>query len=195
MSAGQQQCVLCGIQLQGRKRRLFCPVEGVKFVKERCKPTPFLHAFLENTLPRQADKLCLCIPCVNWKRRAERGTLKRTARPMLQLDQMILFLMQPGKHQEPDHRCMERLVEAVRQAGNPYRRARSLFCPLICALTRRGRRIFPLPVQRITLDIEGNTFQHCVKAWWEYNGRTEFFASAQEARRVRCALKGGLICL
>jgi hypothetical protein len=116
-----QQCVLCGILLQGRKRRLFCPVDGVKFISERCKPTPFLHNFLENTLPRQAGKLGLCIPCVNWKRRAERGTLRRTARPMLQLDQMILFLMQPGKHQEPDHRCMERLVEAVRQASNPYR--------------------------------------------------------------------------
>lgn len=119
--SGPQQCVLCGILLQGRKRRLFCPVEGVKFITERCKATPFLHAFLENTLPRQTTKLGLCIPCVNWKRRAERGTLRRTARPMLQLDQMILFLMQPGKHQEPDHRCMERLVEAVRQAGNPYR--------------------------------------------------------------------------
>ncbi len=28
-------------------------------------------------------------------------------------------------------------------------------------------------------------------AWWEYNGRTEFFASPFEARRVRCAIKAG----
>lgn len=55
------------------------------------------------------------------------------------------------------------------------------------------RHIFPLPVQRITLDVRGNTYQHCVAAWWEYNGRTEFFATAQEARRVRCALKAGLL--
>jgi hypothetical protein len=69
---------------------------------------------------------------------------------------------------------MERLVSAVRQPGNPY-----------------FRLVFPLPVQRIVRDIRGNTFQDCVMAWWEYNGRTEFFASAQEARRVRCALKAG----
>ena len=41
--------------------------------------------------------------------------------------------------------------------------------------------------------MRGNTYQHCVAAWWEYNGRTEFFATAQEARRVRCALKAGLL--
>ena len=125
--ARQQHCALCGILLLGKKRRLFCPTEGVKFVRRQCKPTPFLHAFLEATLPSQPAKLGLCIPCVNWKRRAERGTLKRTARPMLQLDQMILFLMQPGKHQEPDHRCMERLVEAVRQPCNPYRSRHRFF--------------------------------------------------------------------
>jgi hypothetical protein len=125
--ARQQHCALCGILLLGKKRRLFCPTEGVKFIRRQCKPTPFLHAFLEATLPSQPAKLGLCIPCVNWKRRAERGTLKRTARPMLQLDQMILFLMQPGKHQEPDHRCMERLVEAVRQPCNPYRSPLAFF--------------------------------------------------------------------
>lgn len=90
---------------------------------------------------------------------------------MLQLDQMILFLMQPGRHQEPDMRCMERLVKAVRQPCNPY------------------RALFPAPVRWIVSRIKGDTYRDCVVAWWEYNGRTEFFASAQEARRVRCALK------
>lgn len=117
-----RHCVFCGICLQGMKRRLFCPLEGRRFLDERCKPTPFLHAYLSDTLGRvQGKRQVLCIPCVNWKRRAEQGALKRTPSPMLQLDQMILFLMQPGKHAEPDLRCMERLVVAVRQIGNPYR--------------------------------------------------------------------------
>lgn len=171
----QQHCTLCGIHLVGMKRRLFSPAEGHKFVVEQCKPTPFLHALLTAALPGEGKrKQALCIPCVNWKRRAEQGVLRRTSSPMLQLDQMTLFLLQPGKHLEPDQRCMERLVSAVRQPGNPY-----------------FRLVFPLPVQRIVRDIRGNTFQDCVMAWWEYNGRTEFFASAQEARRVRCALKAG----
>lgn len=169
-------CTLCGISLVGGKRRLFGPKEGHRFISEQCKPTPFLYTYLLDLLARTKDRQALCIPCVNWKRRADHGGLKRTCIPMLQLDQMILFLMQPGKHQEPDMRCMERLVRAVRQPGNPY-----------------SRLIFPLPVQRIVRLIRGETYLHCVAAWWEYNGRTEFFASTQEAKRVRCAVKAGLV--
>jgi hypothetical protein len=94
---------------------------------------------------------------------------------MLQLDQMILFLLQPGRFPEPDHRCMERLVKAVRQPDNLY------------------HRVFPMPVQWITRRIEGDTFQHCVAAWWLYNNKTEFFASPQEAKRVRGVVKNGLV--
>jgi hypothetical protein len=174
MAASGKHCGLCGIHLVGLKRRLFCPVEGAKFVRERCKPTPFLHTLLSSGRAAHVKRF-VCIPCVNWKRRVEHVRARPTAvRPMLQLDRMILFLMQPGRHQEPDMRCMERLVRAVRQPENPYRAA------------------FPPPVQWIVSRIQGDTYQHCVLAWWEYNGRTEFFASAQEARRVRCALKAGL---
>jgi hypothetical protein len=172
----QNHCTLCGIQLVGLKRRLFCPLEGQKFIREKCKPTPFLHAFLSNRKaePSGPVKDYLCIPCVNWKRRVVQGSLRRAGKPMLQLDRMILFLMQPGRHREPDMRCMERLVTAVRQVGNPY------------------LAIFPHPARWIASRIDGDTYQHCVLAWWEYNGRTEFFQTAQEARRVRCALKAGL---
>lgn len=171
-------CSLCGIHLAPEhKRRLFCASEARQFILKRCKPTPFLYQTLTSAQFCDASPhtTSVCIPCVNWKRRAETGSLKRTRRPLLQLDQMILFLMQPGKQQEPDHRCMERLVKAVRQVNNPY------------------RRVFPAPVLSISLMITEDTYQHCVVAWWEYNGRTEFFSSAQEARRVRCALKAGLL--
>lgn len=171
-------CAFCGINLQGGlKRRLFNSTQGRRFVQQRCKSTPFLYSVLTRA-PAASDnpeKQYLCIPCVNWKRRAEHGRLKRTRQPMLQLDQMILFLMQPGRFQEPDHRCMERLVIAVRQPDNLY------------------RFIFPFPVLRITRDITGNTYQHCVAAWWVYNGKSEFFSSPQEAKRVRSAIKAGLV--
>ena len=180
--ASRDYCSLCGIRLSlGLKRRLFSGSEARKFITQRCKPTPFLYQLLaaapscpSNDPGSSLQQRSVCIPCVNWKRRVEAGTLKRTKHPLLQLDQLILFLMQPGKHQEPDHRCMERLIKAVRQPDNPY------------------RHIFPLPVQSISLALRGNTYQHCVAAWWEYNDRTEFFASPQEARRVRCAIKAGL---
>jgi hypothetical protein len=157
----------------GVRKRFFNAVQGSYFVHERCKPTPFLYEFLADG-GLGGGKHYLCIPCVNWKRRAEHGTLRRTRQPMLQLDQMILFLMQPGRFQEPDHRCMERLVMAVRQPGNMY------------------RHIFPIPVLTMVDSIKGDTYLHCVVAWWEYNGRTEFFSSSQEAKRVRSAVKAGL---
>ena len=169
-------CSFCGINLSnGLKRRLYSPVPGRKFILQRCKATPFLYPLLTAGAIDPDRKQHLCIPCVNWKRRAEHGRLKRTRLPMLQLDQMILFLLQPGRFQEPDHRCMERLVVAVRQPDNMF------------------RSIFPAPVQRITRDIAGDTYQHCVAAWWLYNGRTEFFFSPQEAKRVRSAVKAGLV--
>jgi hypothetical protein len=174
MSVPHQHCILCGIHLtQGSKKRLLGAQEAQCFIQERCKPTPFLYRSL--TAQATTPLRHVCIPCVNWKRRAETGLLKRTNKPMLQMDQLILFLMQPGRLQEPDHRCMDRLVKAIRQPDNPY------------------RPVFPLPVLRISLNIQENTYQHCVIAWWDYNGRTEFFASAQEARRVRCAVKAGLV--
>ena len=175
MQQQPRSCVLCGIDLAGLKRRLFCPVEGGRFITDRCKPSPFLHAFLARGELDCDRKHYLCIPCVNWKRRVVQGSLRRACKPMLQLDRMILFLMQPGRHQEPDMLCMQRLVRAVRQPTNPY-------LPL-----------FPSPARWIASSISGDTYQHCVLAWWEFNGRTEFFASPQEARRVRCALKAGIV--
>lgn len=129
-----KHCALCGTRIIGLRRRLFCPKEGLRFISTRCKATPFVHAYLLSSLPAAKGKQVLCIPCVNWKRRAEQGTLRRTSSPMLQLDQLILFLLQPGRHPEPDFRCMERLVAAARQPDNPLRRPPPpfLFAVLLC---------------------------------------------------------------
>jgi hypothetical protein len=66
---------------------------------------------------------------------------------------------------------MERLIEGARQEENPY------------------RDLFPLPVQTILDATTDNTYRACVASWWEYNGRTEFFSSGHEARRVRSVVK------
>jgi hypothetical protein len=163
-------CCLCGIRLtQGVKRRYQRAAECAAFVRKRCKASPFLYSFL--VAQTGAEAIGVCIPCVNWKRRVETCGLRRMRLPMLQLDQLICFLLRPGQHMEPDRRCMGRLVLAARDPGNPYR----------C--------VFPAPVKAILERVEADTFVACVAAWWEYNGRTEFFASGQEARRVRGAVK------
>lgn len=174
-----QCCSFCGRNLGGLQKRLFNQDKFRKFVLEKCKETPFIYPILardhDPVCPMRAGKQYLCIPCVNWRRRAESGRLRRHLKPMLQLDQMLLFLLQPGRFPEPDHRCMNRLVAAVRQPENMY------------------RPFFPAPVVWMVDHIEENTYQHCVGAWWRYNHRTVFFASPQEAKRVRCAVKNGIV--
>lgn len=167
----RQTCCLCGIGLGRQKRRFQCTEEIRSFVRKHCKISPFLYSRLVVVSHSPSARVGVCIPCVNWKRRVETNGLKRTKQPLLQLDQLILFLMQPGVFPEPDHRCMRRLVEGVRQADNPY------------------KHLFPVPVQSILDMTKDNTYRACVAAWWEYNGRTEFFSSGQEARRVRSVVK------
>ena len=168
--AANSFCCLCGTRLaQGVKRRYQRAAECAAFVRKQCKPSPFLYSLLATQAG--ADATGVCIPCVNWKRRVETCGLRRTRQPMLQLDQLICFLLRPGQHMEPDRRCMGRLVLAARDPSNPYS----------C--------VFPGPVKHILERVVANTFVACVVAWWDFNGRTEFFASGQEARRVRGAVK------
>lgn len=90
----------------------------------------------------------VCIPCVNWKHRCNTGhlvrskenprrrmynTAKKFSKPLLQIDQSILFLIQPGKmwiwcfvacsrltghirtgkYAVPDERCWQRLLDVL----------------------------------------------------------------------------------
>lgn len=168
------RCALCGIDLRGARRRFQVYDELKAFVVARCQPTPFVYEAL--VARSGSHRQCMCIPCVNWKRRVNgKGGLKRCARPLLQLDQLILFLMQPGVVLEPDSRCTDRLFRAIKQACNPYRPS------------------YPFPVACILEAMRGDSYAHAVTAWWEFNGRTEFFRSPGEAKRVRQAMKQGYI--
>ena len=173
---GESHCCLCGILFDANmKRRLQDRDELPRFVSERCKPSPFLYQRLSKpdalayTMGR--GQLYLCIPCVNWKRRVETRSLRRTRLPRLQLDQLIYFLLQPGVYPEPDHRCMERLIMGARQVENPL------------------SVVYPIPVREILSKVDADNYTACVIAWWYYNGCTEFFASGKESRRARGVFK------
>lgn len=179
MLLGQDHCCLCGTPSKpGTKRRMQDRQELVNFVTRRCWPTPFLFQALSQCLQDARDeesreeRLVVCIPCVNWKRRVAEVTLskRRNRLPMLQLDQIIYYLLRPGVHPEPDRRCMGRLLAGARQADNPF------------------RHLFPLPVQTILSALKRDTYTACIEAWWDYNGRTEFLASGGEAKRIRSLL-------
>lgn len=161
-------CQLCGIVLTSHKRRYQDTAELHALVKEKCKPTPFVYQSIMNN---KDPKCPVCIPCVNWRRRVTNEGFKRNHRPLVQMDQLILYVMHPGANKELDHRCMGRLLEAIRQPENPY------------------RSCLPLPVVTILKGIQNITYNEVVKNWWEYNGRTAFFKSRHTSRRVRAMLK------
>jgi len=170
----ENQCALCGINLHGLRRRFQALQDLRAFVRAKCRATPFAFPLLATV--ESQHRHAVCIPCINWKRRVcGQGGMKRCQKPCLQLDQLMLFMMQPGDSPEPDHRCMSRLFQALRDEGNPY------------------RQMFPLPVTWMLSRMKEDTYAHAVAVWWEFNGRTQFFRTAAEARRVRTAIKQGCV--
>ncbi len=155
------------------KRRMQSREELAAFVLRRCWPTPFLYQLLSCPQPpgETDSRHELCIPCVNWKRRVVQArSVRRKRLPVLQMDQLIYYLLRPGVYPEPDRRCMGRLLVAARQSDNPF------------------RFVFPLPVQTMLVNVRADTPAGCIEAWWGYNGSTEYFASGGEAKRVRALL-------
>lgn len=70
---------------------------------------------------------------------------------------------------------MSRLFQALRDEHNPY------------------RQMIPLPVAWMLERMKEDTYVHAVAAWWQYNGCTQFFRTAGEAKRVRYAIKQGVV--
>lgn len=97
-------CYLCGLCLKGKRRRYQDGSELLDMVQTRCQVTPFAQSLLSKRKVREDDKEPLCVPCVNWKRRCWAGNLKKSEKPVLQVDQLIMFLMGPGTAPEPDNR-------------------------------------------------------------------------------------------
>lgn len=163
-------CFLCGTSLTTRRRRYQLASQLKHMLQHKCTPTPFVQSLLLST-ECSDDKEPLCVPCVNWKRRCWNGSLKRKAKPVLQIDQLIMFLLSPGSMQEPDQRCVQRLVLALKQPGNPLRKA------------------LPMQVETILGNMEGEDVHSAISAWWDYNGKCEFFANGDAARFVRSSIK------
>jgi len=178
----QYHCAMCQQDLQDRPKHEQDVPKLINFIKTKCEPTPYMYHWLI-TYPFEPF---LCDPCINWRRRCLVGLLsrphkqqarpktqpvKRFAKPMLQVDQLITYLMQPGRCQLPDKRCLHRLLFALRDPTNlmPH--------------------IMPLCIQTIIGFTEGNTELDLVRAWWKYNNQTHFLRHPLTAKRVRAVIK------
>lgn len=164
-----EHCFLCGTSLGVSKARRYKPTGEIQsFVRARCHSTPLAFAHITE-YAGFPDESPICIPCVNWKRR----TSTRTRKVHLQVDQLISYIIQPGRMGELDQRCLGRLLSSLQDPTNP-------FAPLI-----------PLPVKAILSRLEGLDLISIGKAWWDLNGRTHFFRHTQTAKLIRVVQKGG----
>ena len=182
-----EPCLFCGTMLQDSDSKKRCKTQASirEFVLEYCRPTAFIYPVFVNL--RGGRRLPLCIACVNWQRRCCKGQRKRCngKKPMLLLDHFVAFMLEPGKVMVPDQRCALRLVKAL----------------LSCLDSSQSSWGGPLPlmpvqvqvmVSRLPRDISGETLLgQLVKAWWDFNGNSVFFAHNLTAKLVRKMIKGG----
>ncbi len=93
-----------------------------------------------------------------------------------------MFMLEPGRTVVPDQRCALRLVRAL---------LAEIDAPGTCA---GALQLMPVPVQamvsKLPRNISGDTLlPQLVKAWWEFNGRSVFFAHNLTAKLVRKMIK------
>jgi hypothetical protein len=172
--------LLAGSVYNKRKRTL---THLGQFVLARCRPTPY--AFQYFSAARGEERVLLCISCVNWQRRALVPRRKKAAarKPLLLADQVALFMLQPGTVPFPDQRCVLRLLSALRDPGDDW-------------VPRLLLGLMPLQVQTMIGMLpsppcagEESILRAIVRVWWDYNGRTVFFASHLTAKLVRRMVK------
>jgi hypothetical protein len=186
-------CIFCGGRIPtfagGYKQRRHSLTSLGQFVAQRCRATPYAYQFFSGV--RGEQRVLLCISCVNWQRRcAYQGRKPATKgkagqRPLLFIDQFVLFMLQPGTIIFPDQRCVLRLLNALRREDGDW-------------VSKLLMGLLPVPVQAMVLSLdmaslsplpEANVLHSMVRAWWEYNGRTVFFAHHLTAKLVRRVIK------
>ena len=172
-------CIFCGGHIppsavyNKRKRTL---TSLSQFVSARCHATPYGYQYFSTA--KGEDKVLLCISCVNWQRRS---SLRRKSgkKPLLLMDQVALFMMEPGTTPFPDQRCVLRLVRSLRNCDH--------WVPKLLL------GLMPVPVQTmigmLPERLEGSMLNAIVKVWWDYNGKTSFLTHHLTAKLVRKMLK------
>ena len=178
-------CILCCTQIsnaplehcvQNRRRKSLTSLR--QFVTQRCRPTPYAYSAFAGL--HGEERALLCIPCVNWQRRCVRW--RGAQKPLLLIDQLILFMLEPGKTPVPDQRCALRLMRSLR------RRDGDCVSSLLLGA-------MPTPVQAILFSLPESVFDgrqlatELVRAWWDYNGRTSFLSHHMTAKLVRRLIK------
>jgi hypothetical protein len=143
--------------------------------------TPFLWKYLnemvkgmELSLERKQTELssstddcfmCMCVACDAWVQRNSKDCVEKR---LLYVDQIILFMIMPGKYCLPERRGCMRVLQNMRMDN-----------PIVSCVTPSMLR-YQLPVMGPSL-----TEASMLYKWWDYNGRPFIVGSAALAKKLR----------
>jgi len=172
-------CTLCGVSCANPSQCRLADVADIqRVVQTHCTPTALHYRSL--LALSSADRRPLCMPCVNWKRRASKKQVsqrdtRRATVYFTPLDTIILYTISPGHFPEPDQRCLVRLSQT---AANP----RNGYSAVIPALVRK------LLNHALAADDQEATGVTLLRLWWKENAESSFFRFPETARAVRHCL-------
>jgi hypothetical protein len=177
---------LCGQVLDAHAGRRYKKHDTMAdLVLSKCIPTAFVYSCA--VMHREGGgKHTVCIACVNWIRRLSLHKSRELI--FIPMDNVIMFVMEPGKHPEPDKRTLLRLLRSLCMAGpgvNHYS----------CFESGTMRLLKQVLVERYFDHGEVRAYEKdtlvdaIVRAWWIYNGMPTFLQDKTTGRYVRRMLR------
>lgn len=168
-------CVLCGDPEQVHTGHCILVKNVQDFLSNHVKPSPFHYqAVMSIPVSEHTLKTRICRHCINWKRHIT-SHHRATHKFYSPMDHIIFHLLEPGSIQEPDHRCLKRLIHAAHHVGNLF------------------RNVVPIPCQEIIKECvayQGHQLpEQVIMSWWRVNGYTHFFRNRATSKMVRRALR------
>lgn len=160
-------CIFCGWSNFSSGHSIISLLEIQSFLTKKCIMTQFHYHVVKALDPQITPNVPICRPCLNWQR-VRTNFKKKVFTPF---DHLIMFASNPGDVQEPDHRCLERLVKSLFSKHNffydiiPYH----VFKILEKIQTAKGERIPELIVSH----------------WWKFNEHSQFLHNKKITRIIR----------
>jgi hypothetical protein len=142
-------------------------------------PTSFAYNVL--MLLQDGQKIYTCKHCSLFLRRISHKDGKRKCKRFLPVDQVILFMLQPGAVKVPDIRNLRRFLED--NIGHTGKDSSNFYASF--SAVRHMLQLVRLNLQQEMLgEVDAVS---C--AWWSANGNCTIFSSAVAAKYVRHGLK------
>jgi hypothetical protein len=235
MMSTLEVCILCGhILYPGVGRRYKKYGAMTDLISRKCTPTAFVYACVTK-YTGDVGKHTVCIACVNWTRSVHllrlvyfvyvtpsqllknaslcrRLSLRQTSKTIfIPMDNVLLFIMQPGKFIEPDKRTLVRLLRSLctqytTGPASKVRMCNQYTCFESGAMQAVKRvlteKYFTTPCIDITATevkpdhLDGITDYYkdsiidlIIREWWVFNGMPTFLQDKTTGRYVRRMLR------